>query len=82
LHGLKVEDAIFQLKAFVKDCFNRNDKVIKVIHGKGLHSEGGTSILRKAVWDWLNSEGKTYISFFRKATKKHGGSGAVIIWLK
>lgn len=82
LHGFKVDEAIFMLKSFIKECFDRNDKVVKVIHGKGLHSTGGTSKLKKAVKTWISHEGKSYISFYKVAPKKHGGTGAVIIWLK
>ncbi len=82
LHGFKVDEALFMLKSFIKECFDRNDKVVKIIHGKGLHSTGGTSKVKKAVKDWLLREGRSYISFFKTAPKKHGGSGAVIIWLK
>lgn len=81
LHGLRVEDALFQLKLFVKDCFNNNLKVVKIIHGKGLHSSGGPK-LKKAVKNWLKNEGKAYISFYKTATPKHGGTGAIIVWLK
>lgn len=81
LHGLKVHDAIFQLKIFIKECFDKNEKVVRVIHGKGIHSTQGPKI-KKAVKDWLIHEGKTYIRLFKTASPKHGGTGAVIIWLK
>ncbi len=82
LHGMKIEDAMWSLKRYVTECFNRNEKIIKVIHGKGLHSQEGYSKLRKAVRDWIKHEGKAYIRFYKTATRKHGGNGAVIIWLR
>ncbi len=82
LHGLKIEDALWQLKRYVKESFDRNDKIIKIIHGKGIHSTSGYSKLRKAVRDWIMHEGKAFIKFYKTATRKHGGQGAVILWLK
>lgn len=81
LHGLKVAEAIAMVHRFVLDCFQRNIKVIKIIHGKGKHSKGDAK-LKKATIDWLHTEGYSFVQHIKPADKEHGGLGATIVWLK
>ncbi len=81
LHNLTVVQALYTLKHFIIEAFNRRDKVVKVIHGKGNHSINGPKV-KTSVYKWLSTNGKGYIKFFKEAHNNHGGSGATIIWLK
>ncbi len=81
LHRLTVKQALLTLHHFIKNCFNKNDRVVRVIHGKGNHSHGGPKV-KRAVIQWLKTEGKGFIHFYKEADPKHGGAGATIVWLR
>ncbi len=81
LHNLNVSNALFMLDKYLKTSFDKNETVVLVIHGKGLHSKGEAK-LKKAVRKYLKREGKAYCFFFRDADKRHGGKGATYCWLK
>ena len=49
LHGWKGKDALEELDRFLKSSKRRGLKKVMVIHGKGLHSPGGESVLRPLV---------------------------------
>ena len=79
LHGLTVEEAVSELKSFILGCKLKGCYLVKVIHGKGLHSPGEAK-LKALVADYLNHDGKSLISSWRCASPNQGGEGAVIIY--
>jgi DNA-nicking Smr family endonuclease len=79
LHGLTVEEAASELKSFILGCKLKGCYLVKVIHGKGLHSPGEAK-LKGLVADYLNHDGKNLISSWRCASPNQGGEGAVIIY--
>lgn len=81
LHKLTVAQAIRMVEQFIYHCYQRNDQVLRVIHGKGNHSQGPPRV-KLAVLQWFRTNGKGNIKYFREASKKHGGAGATIVWLK
>ena len=80
LHQLTVDQAMRLFHQFVLQCYKRNDRVIRVIHGKGKHSLGGPRI-KMSVIKWLKTQGKSYVRLYKEAPPRYGGSGATIIWL-
>ena len=80
LHGLTVEEASREIKSFVYSSKVKGYYLIKIIHGKGLHSLGEAK-LKALVEEYLNGEGKKFISSWNKASVNHGGEGAVMIFL-
>ena len=80
LHRLTVNQALHYLHQFILRCYKKNDRVVKIIHGKGNHS--GVPKLKMAVLKWLRGDGKGYVRLFKEADPKHGGAGATIAWLK
>ena len=81
LHGLTKDEAIENLDRFVTGAFNRNQKGVLVITGKGNNSPG-EPVLRAAVAAWLRDKGKSMVSEFTAAPREMGGAGAVVIFLK
>lgn len=81
LHGLTREEAIENLDRFVKGAYNRGQKGVLVITGKGNNSPG-EPVLKLAVTAWLKESGKTMISEFVAAPRDMGGSGAFVVFLK
>ena len=79
LHGLTVEEALSQLRSFVMGCKLKGCYLAKIIHGKGLHSQGEAK-LRVLVNDYLNGEAKNMISSWQIAPLNQGGEGAVILY--
>lgn len=80
LHGQTVDEALKNLQSFLKTSRLKGYYLIKVIHGKGLHSPGEAK-LKTFVEEYLNKEGKKYIVSFETAPLNDGGSGAVYIFL-
>ena len=81
LHGLTRDEAIENLDRFVKGAYNRGQKGVLVITGKGNNSPG-EPVLRLAVAGWLKESGKTMVSEFVAAPRDMGGTGAFVVFLK
>jgi DNA-nicking Smr family endonuclease len=81
LHGLTRDEAIENLDRFVKGAYNRGQKGVLVITGKGNNSPG-EPVLKLAVAGWLKESGKTMVSEFVAAPKEMGGTGAFVVFLK
>jgi len=82
LHGLTVPKAIARMSLFIQNQPNTVNKV-RIIHGKGIHSEEKESVLRKEVWHWLKKEKnrKNRIKDFSYSKPSEGGEGATLVWL-
>lgn len=81
LHGLTRDEALENLDRFVKGAYNRGQKGVLVITGKGNNSPG-EPVLKAAVSAWLREAGKGMVSEFVPAPREMGGSGAMVIFLK
>lgn len=81
LHGLTRDEAIDNLERFVRGAYNRGQKGVLVITGKGNNSPG-EPVLKIAVGKWLREEGKPMISEFVAAPSDMGGAGAFVVFLK
>ncbi|MBJ6802350.1 Smr/MutS family protein [Geomonas propionica] len=81
LHGLTRDEALENLDRFVKAAFNRGQKGVLVITGKGNNSPG-EPVLRIAVANWLREHGKGMIAEFVQAPSDMGGSGAFVVFFK
>lgn len=80
LHGVTVQqaaDAIFQ---FIKSAVARHRRVVKVVHGKGLHSSPQPALLKSLVAMWLSDMPE--VLAFHSAPASAGGTGAVLVFLK
>jgi len=81
LHGLTRDEALTSLAQFVFGAYNRGQKAILVITGKGNNSPA-EPVLHGAVASWLREAGKNMVAEFAPAPRNLGGSGAFVIFLK
>jgi len=77
LHGCTVEKARQQLSQFLYNCQQQSIKVVCIIHGKSQHSQ---PIIKNKVNSWLRQTEQ--VNAFCSAQAKHGGTGAVYVFLK
>jgi hypothetical protein len=80
LHGDTVEGAAERLFKFMQRAQARHCRVIKIIHGKGLHASDGTAKLKSHVAKWLHRFDK--VLAFHSAPPNLGGRGAVLVMLR
>jgi DNA-nicking Smr family endonuclease len=80
LHGLKREEALENLKDFLRKASQEGTRKVLVVHGKGLHSEKGKPVLKTAVEQELRR--LTFVETFGVAQRRDGGNGATWIVLK
>jgi DNA-nicking Smr family endonuclease len=81
LHGFTKEQAITRLKNILTHSKGKHLRIL-VITGRGNNSENGIGILRKAVEDYLNKAGASYVRVYNKAAPEFGGEGAFDIKTK
>jgi len=81
LHGLSRDEALASLSRFVTGAYNRGQKAILVITGKGNNSPG-EPVLQSSVASWLRESGKKMVAEFAPAPRQMGGSGAFVVFLK
>lgn len=79
LHGLTESEACDQLAAFIADALERNNRVIRVVHGKGLRSGARGPVLKKLVNRWLRKSAA--VLAFISTPPTDGGTGAVYVML-
>ena len=82
LHGMRVDEAKEAVGAFVRDRRAKGDRVVVIVHGRGLNSPARQPVLRGEVAAWL-SDGPTakHVSAFLTAPPEHGGEGAMSVLL-
>lgn len=81
LHGLTRDEALECLARFIGGAFNRGQKGVLVITGKGNNSPG-EPVLQTAVAGWLRDKGKGMVAEFSSAPRQMGGAGAFVVFLK
>ncbi len=74
LHGFNLASARVELDDFIKRCKRKKIEKVLIIHGKGLHSNNGESVLRTAVKDFLMKS--TSIGEIGHPSEREGGCGA------
>ena len=82
LHRLKSAEALGRLEAFVTRARASGVRTVLVITGKGLHSPGGQSVLKRRVEEWLGARGRRSVLEFSDAPRTHGGRGAYVFYLR
>lgn len=81
LHGLTRDEALESLARFITGAYNRGQKAVLVITGKGNNSPE-EPVLRGAVAGWLRDRGKGMVAEFSPAPRQMGGAGAYVVFLK
>lgn len=80
LHGMKREEARAALDGFIGRSLAERKRVVRVIHGRGLGSPGGVSILKLLSRGWLAR--RTGVLAFCQARPQDGGEGALQVLLR
>jgi DNA-nicking Smr family endonuclease len=81
LHGLTRDEALVSLEKFIAGAYNRSQKAVLVITGKGNNSPE-EPVLQGAVAGWLRERGKGSVAEFSPAPRQLGGNGAFVVFLK
>lgn len=82
LHGLTAAEAKRRLAEELASAQKAGERCVLVIHGRGLHSEGG-AVLREGVVDWLTSApNAARVMAFASARPADGGPGASYVLLR
>jgi DNA-nicking Smr family endonuclease len=81
LHGWRADEA--EVIRFVRAQARKGSRRVCIVHGKGLHSEGGVGVLRDCVVRALIETGAApVVRAFVTAPAEHGGGGALIVALE
>ena len=82
LHGYDRNSAREALFETLQSAATAHAECVLVIHGKGHRSEGGESILKESMSDWLtDSRLRSCVLGFAPAVPRDGGTGAVYVLL-
>ena len=92
LHGFTLEEANKKVESFLIDCFDQKVSKVKIVTGKGLHSQNDKDpyiskkfgILKNSVPEFIknNSNLLKIIKSITDAEIVDGGSGALYVFLK
>lgn len=92
LHGFTLNEANEKVESFINDCFDKKVSKVKIVTGKGLHSQNDQDpyiskkfgILKNSVPDFIknNSSLIKKIKTITDAKIEDGGTGAFYVFLK
>jgi len=80
LHGYRRDDARKILLEFLEHAQQQSLKLIRIVHGKGYHSDESQPVLKAMLNKWLQSIPE--VLAFVSAIPRDGGTGAVYVLLK
>ena len=91
-HGYSLDEANKKIDVLIRQAYNKNVNMMKIVTGKGLHSQNekdpyiskDLGILKNSVPDYVknNKELMSMINSIHDADLNDGGSGAFYIYLK
>ena len=93
LHGYGLVEAQEKIKSEVKKNYNKNNRCLLIITGKGVHkkieNEQDTNPklfygkIKNSIINWINDDDlKKYILTYQDAGFEHGGDGALFVYLR
>lgn len=80
LHGLSREEALARLADGFAQAISASERVIRIIHGRGLHSQG-KPVLKEAVYHWL-CHGPSAAFVLAAISEPGSGGGACLVLLR
>ncbi len=80
LHGLTRDEAWARLNGFITDCKRRGLKKVMIVHGKGIHSQAGESVLAPMVRTFIEQDKR--LGEFGHPDKKDGGNGSTWVIIR
>jgi DNA-nicking Smr family endonuclease len=82
LHGKTGDEAETLLARWLRQQQRAGARTVRVVHGKGLHSEGGLPVLRDRVVHALTEGGAApLVRGFASCDARGGGTGALMVRL-
>jgi DNA-nicking Smr family endonuclease len=83
LHGLNLQEARFVLEEFLLESVRRGFTCVRVIHGRGRHSDKDQPILKENIQKWLCTRRMSRrVVAYTSARRCDGGGGAVYVLLR
>jgi DNA-nicking Smr family endonuclease len=79
LHGLTLEQAREEVRAFLDRTPSLDSYCVRIVTGRGLRSTAGRPVLRPAVARWLRNDAR--VLAFTSARQVDGGLGAIYVLL-
>jgi len=80
LHGMTRDQAIIALENTYQAIIVERKRVLRVIHGRGLHSPDGRSIIKQAVYDYLRCGSSSgYMLAVIPCLKSAGGACLILL---
>lgn len=80
LHGCTREESRVRVRVFLRECIDAGMKKVSIIHGRGLHSEGGQGKLKQVVRSELKAS--KHVLWYGNAPPDQGGSGSTVVILQ
>jgi DNA-nicking Smr family endonuclease len=80
LHGLTTTEANDQLYRFLQHSQSLGRQAVRIVHGKGLGSEGQQPVLKTKINQWLREF--PVVLAFCSSSPRDGGTGAVDVLLR
>jgi DNA-nicking Smr family endonuclease len=80
LHGATALQAEGMLRQFLKEAHDHGVGCVRIVHGKGLQSDGAVPVLKNLIDRLLRH--RNDVLAFHSAPTNQGGTGAVIVLLK
>ena len=80
LHGTRGDRVIDRLSKHCSEAMHHGVRCLVIIHGKGQHSDSGTSIVKSETFRFLNSH--PAVIAWCPALAREGGSGATYVYLR
>lgn len=83
LHGVTREESTRLIRRFIIEARQRRLMLVLIVTGKGINSEGGVAKLRPQAIETLNEmKREQMIRDFKSAEARHGGFGALYVYIK
>ena len=79
LHHLTSDEARNVLAGHIQQALQQGQRCVRVIHGQGFGSKGGTPVLKTKVQSWLVQ--MEAVTAFVEAKPEQGGAGALVVLL-
>lgn len=80
LHGMTRNEALISLEEAFHDVMAHRQRVLRVIHGRGLHSPDGRSVIKQAVYDDLRCSALSgHVLAVIPCPKSRGGACLVLL---
>ncbi len=80
LRGYTAEESKQRLKSFLASSINSGFRCVKIVHGKGMNSPDGISVIRRQTNTFLNQN--KFVLGYCEAKPNDGGAGAKYVLLK